>query len=60
MLSLRRHRAIGRRHADVAQIQRRIALVQHVVVIGKADELPVGAIDMDVAAAAQRAGRVGR
>ena len=58
MLSLRRHRPIWRRHADVAQVQRRVTLVQYVVVIGKADELTVGAIDMDVAAAAQRAGRV--
>jgi len=31
--------------------------VQHVVVIGKADVLPVRAIHMDMAAAAQRAGR---
>jgi hypothetical protein len=34
--------------------------MQHMIVIGKADELPVWAKDMDMAAAAQRARRIGR
>lgn len=56
MVARRRHGSIRRGHADVAQIQRRVALVQHMIVVGKTDQLAVGAIDMDVAAAAQRPG----
>ncbi len=56
MVARRRHGSIRRGHADVAQIQRRVALVQHMIVVGKTDQLAVGAIDMDVAAAAQRRG----
>jgi len=56
----RRHRAKRHRDANVAQIQRRVALMHDVIVIGKANVLPVRAKDMHVRATAQRAGRVGR
>lgn len=56
MIPTRYYRAIGNRNANVAQIQRRIAFMQHVVVIGKADKFAARAENMHMAAAAQRAG----
>lgn len=60
MVPLWVYRTTRRRHPDVTQIQLRIARVQHMVVIGKADELPVRAKNVNVGAATQRTCRVRR